>query len=209
MSVLLAMFAALLLIIGGSIRDKKRHKSTQPVLLPRYVHPGHTWMRLTEDGEVLVGVDEFAQSVIGDVDGVKLPRLLKKVKQGKVAWEIRHGEKTVPLVSPVTGWVIQKNESVINNPGLINSSPYGDGWLLRIHPRKLPFQLANLFMGARARELQDMARAQLARLFSATPALMYQDGGVMVKNLSERCSEAEWQAIRKEIFLADDAQNTM
>jgi|WetSurMetagenome_2_1015567.scaffolds.fasta_scaffold417104_1 glycine cleavage system H protein len=204
MSIILALTTALLLIGWGVIRSRKQQPVAAPVLVQRYVHAGHAWLRLTDDGDVLVGIDDFAQSVIGNVEEVRLPRMFGAVKQGRTGWFVRHGSRVVPIVSPVSGRVIQKNEMAMHNPSLVNSSPYGDGWLLRIRPRRLPVQLSNLFAGRVAMQWQDLARAQLARMFSGTPALMFQDGGVVLSDLADRCSDAEWQAIEREVFLATD-----
>lgn len=206
MSVLLALMAALLLIFWSMIRSRKHQKSTAPVLIQRYVHPGHAWFRVTEDGDVLVGIDDFAQSIIGPVEEVRLPRLLKNLRQGKAGFSVRHGRREVPIVSPVTGRVIQKNEMAMHNPSLVNSSPYGDGWLLRVRPRKLSPQLPNLFTGRVAMQWQDLARVRLAGMFTGTPALMYQDGGTVLNDLADRCSDAEWRAIEREVFLAGDPE---
>jgi len=108
------------------------------------------------------------------------------------------------MVSPVTGRVIEKNEMVLNDPSLVNSSPYGDGWLIRVRPRRLPAQLHNMLTGKPAGQWQDAVRAQLSRFFSGTPALMYQDGGVLVTNLCERCSDDEWNRLLKEFFLVNE-----
>jgi hypothetical protein len=64
--------------------------------------------------------------------------------------------------------------------------------------------LHNLLTGRAAHQWLDGVRADLGRFFSGTPALMYQDGGVMVHDLADRCSDREWEALSKEFFLADD-----
>jgi hypothetical protein len=85
MSVLLALTTVIVLLLAGKYRKSRQTKTSEtPVLVKRYMHPGHAWVRETEDGDVLVGLDEFAQSLIGSVDGVELPRLLRKVEQGGV-----------------------------------------------------------------------------------------------------------------------------
>ncbi len=204
MSVILAIVTATILIVIGLLRSRQSRHHVEQVLVKRYVHQGHTWARMTEDGDVLVGIDDFAQSLIGTIDDVRLPKLLRRVVQGEVGWHLVHGQRVVPLVSPVSGRVIEKNEMVLRNPTLINSSPQGDGWLLRIRPRRLSTQLHNLLSGRQVQQWQDMAKAQLSHIFSGTPALMYQDGGVLMKDLADRCSDAEWQKIMKEFFLVDE-----
>jgi glycine cleavage system H protein len=203
MSAILAIATACVLIIWGVFHKAKKSVAAKPVFVKRYIHRGHTWMRATDDGDVLVGIDDFAQSLVGSIDDVELPRLLRRVKQGHPAWSLRHHRRVVPFVSPVSGRVIEKNEMVLRNPLLVNSSPYGDGWLLRVRPSKLESQLNNLFTGKAAQQLLEMAKGQLVRLFSTTPALTYQDGGVLLKNLGDRCSDEEWEALKKEFFLVE------
>jgi glycine cleavage system H protein len=203
MSLILAVVVATIIILVRMMYKERPKKEAKPVLVKRYVHPGHTWMKLTQDGDVIVGIDEFGQSVIGTIDEVQMPRLLHKVRQGEVGWTVKHGDRVVPMRSPVTGRVIEKNEMVLNNASLINSSPYGDGWLFKIRPSKIDFQLSNLFTGRAASKWQDLERAELGRFFSGTPALMFQEGGVMLQNLADRCSDEEWRAIARQFFLVD------
>jgi glycine cleavage system H protein len=204
MSAILAFVTAAVLMLLGLLRRKRPAEHTEAVLVRRYTHPGHAWARVTDDGDVLVGVDDFAQSLVGRVDAVRLPRLLSRVKQGGVVMRLCHGGRELTMVSPVTGFVTEKNEMVFTNPGLVNSAPYGDGWLFRVKPLHLPVQIRNLMSGRTAQQWQDSVRAQLGKFFSGTPALMYQDGGVIVNDLADRCSDREWKAITAEFFLADD-----
>ena len=203
MSILLALITATVLIILGTLRSKRTREPATTVLIRRFVHPGHAWARTTEDGYVVVGVDEFAQSVVGQVSAVALPRLLKHVKQGKPVMELRHGNRALPMMSPVSGWVVEKNEQVLRNPSLINSSPFGEGWLFKVKPYNLGPELKNLLTGKLSRQWQDTTRARLAQFFSGTPVFAYQDGGVVVANLCERCSDIEWNGVLKEFFLSD------
>jgi glycine cleavage system H protein len=205
---ILALATIIVLMVVGLIRrSRQRGAAPSPVIVKRYIHPGHTWVRETEDGNVLVGIDDFAQSLIGTIDGLELPRLLKSVEQGKVAWKVRHGSRAVPMVCPVSGRVIEKNEMVMARPTLVNTSPYGDGWLIRVRPRRLAAQLHNLITGRSAQQWLDSAWAQLARFFAGTPALMYQDGGVLLTDLADRCSDEEWGKLVSEFFLVDEDTN--
>ena len=205
MSAILALVTAVVLILVASLRARKPRVHEDEVIVKRYIHPGHAWARVDEDGYVIVGMDEFAQSLIGTVNEIKLPRLLRHVHQGAIAWKVQHGQRIVPMVSPVSGWVVEKNEAVLRNPSLVNNAPYGDGWLFKVRPHRLTAELHNLLTGRAAQHWQDLVRTQLAKFFSGTPALMYQDGGVLVKNLADRCSDEEWSAITSEFFLADES----
>ena len=205
MSAILSLLTAAALILFGLFRKRHPAEKTEAVIVRRYVHPGHGWLRMTEDGDVIVGMDDFAQSIAGSIDQVKLPRLLHRVEQGGIAWTLLHGQRCIPMVSPVSGRVIEKNEMVIHDPSLINRSPYGDGWLFKVRPRRISVQLHNLLSGRSAQQWQDAVRAQLSAFFSGTPALMYQDGGVMMSNLADRCSDDEWRRLLKQFLLIDES----
>lgn len=209
MSLILAVTVATIIVLVQMLRKNKPGRDAKPVLVKRYVHPGHAWMKVTQDGDVVIGIDDFSQSVIGTVDAVELPHMLKKVRQGEIGWKVKHGERVVPMRSPVSGRVVEKNEMVQNNPSLINSSPYGDGWLFRVRPSKLSIQLSNLFSGHAATQWQDIQRSELARLFSGTPALMFQDGGILLHDLADKCSDREWNEIARQFFQVeiDQIQN--
>lgn len=208
MSIVLALIAGLVFIGWEFFRPKRKSAVPNPVIVKRYVHPGHSWMRMTADGDALVGIDDFAQSLIGSIDAVELPRLLHRVEQGSIGWQLTHGKRTVPMLSPVSGRVIEKNEMVLRNTRLANSSPYGDGWLLRIRPSKLESQLNNLLTGKAAQQWLEQAKDHLVRFFSTTPALMYQDGGLIVKDLADRISDEEWNELADEIFLVNHVPST-
>lgn len=77
--------------------------------------------------------------------------------------------------------------------------------MLRVRPTKLNSQINNLFTGKSAQQMLELAKEQLVRIFSTTPALTYQDGGIIIKNLSDRASDDEWRTIAKEFFLAEDS----
>jgi glycine cleavage system H protein len=201
MSTLLALVSAIILILVGGLR---RRTSAVPVFAPRYFHPGHTWMQMTRYGEVVVGVDSFVATMLAHVDSVKLPRYLRKLHQGAAAIEVKFGSRTMKLVSPVSGRVIEKNEMVLQNPALLLTSPLRDGWLFKVHPENVASQTRNLFTGTWATYLQEMTRTQLTRLFAGTPVLTAQDGGWIIKGIAERCSDAEWRAIRGDFFLDTD-----
>ncbi len=173
------------------------------MLVKRYVHPGHAWMKMTQDGDVIIGIDDFSQSVIGKIDSVELPRLLHRVLQGQVGWKVKHCGRVVPMRSPVSGRVVEKNEMVLNNPTLINSSPYGDGWLFKVRPKKIDIQLSNMLTGHAATSWQDLQRSELARFFSGTPALMFQEGGVLLHDLADKCSDDEWRELARKFFLVE------
>jgi glycine cleavage system H protein len=93
----------------------------------------HEWAR-EEDGRVVVGITDYAQDQLGDVVFVGLPDPGSEVEAGKPLGEVESTKSVSDVYSPISGTVADKNVEVEQNPELINSDPYGKGWLVAIEP---------------------------------------------------------------------------
>lgn len=91
----------------------------------------HEWAR-HEGGRIVVGITDYAQDQLGDVVFVGLPETGTKVEAGKPLGEVESTKSVSDVYSPVSGTVVEKNAEVESNPELINSDPYGRGWLVSI-----------------------------------------------------------------------------
>jgi len=96
----------------------------------------HEWLR-QEDEEATVGITDYAQDQINDVVFVELPQLETGLEVGKELAVIESVKAAFDIYAPVSGKVIGINEELANNPGLVNSDPYGAGWLVKIKLNKL------------------------------------------------------------------------
>lgn len=116
----------------------------------------HMWVR-SDAGTHLVriGVTDFAQQSLGDVVAVTLPAPGEKVVAGEPSGDIESVKSVNDLVTPVTGTVRARNEDLAGAPGLMNTDPYGQGWMLEIDtdPATLGRQLTALMDPAAYREL--------------------------------------------------------
>ena len=83
---------------------------------------------------VRVGVTDFAQEALGDIVFVTLPDVGSDVTAGSTCGEIESTKSVSDVYAPVTGTVVARNESLDSAPELINSDPYGEGWMLEIRP---------------------------------------------------------------------------
>ncbi len=91
----------------------------------------HEWVRLDGDAGV-IGISDFAQDQLGDIVYVALPAVGSEVKFMEKCGEIESVKAVSDLYSPVSGEVLARNDSLIEQPELVNSAPYGDGWLLQV-----------------------------------------------------------------------------
>ena len=92
----------------------------------------HEWVRRTEEGTVRVGITDFAQSALGDVVFVQLPEVGTAVAAGESFGEVESTKSVSDLYAPVSATVVAVNAELEGNPALVNSDPYGQGWLLEL-----------------------------------------------------------------------------
>lgn len=91
----------------------------------------HEWVRL-EDNVGTVGITDYAQDQLGDIVYVDLPAVGSQVKQMEKFGEIESVKAVSDLFSPVSGEVVAINEALAEKPELVNSSPYGEGWMIKV-----------------------------------------------------------------------------
>ena len=90
----------------------------------------HEWVQRTGTDTVRVGITDFAQSSLGDVVFVQLPDVGTDIKAGESFGEVESTKSVSDLYAPVSAKVIAVNGDLDGNPSLVNSDPYGQGWLL-------------------------------------------------------------------------------
>ena len=97
----------------------------------------HEWLRV--DGDVAtVGITAFAADKLGDVVFLELPDAGAEVAAGRVVGEIESTKSVGELFAPVDGTIEEANAAAVDAPELVNSDPYGEGWLIRVRFAELP-----------------------------------------------------------------------
>jgi glycine cleavage system H protein len=91
----------------------------------------HEWLRL-EGAQARIGVTDHAQAELTDVVYVELPKIGAKVKANSPAAVVESVKAAGDIYSPVTGTVVAVNEALENSPALVNTDPYGEGWLFAV-----------------------------------------------------------------------------
>jgi glycine cleavage system H protein len=94
----------------------------------------HEWIAARGGDSMRVGITEYAQDQLGDVVFVDLPEVGKQVSAGEVFGEVESTKSVSELFAPLDGEVVAVNEAVSESPELINSDPYGEGWLIELKP---------------------------------------------------------------------------
>lgn len=92
----------------------------------------HEWVRVLDDRRVRVGITDYAQDALGDVVYVDLPAVGTSVAASDPVGELESTKSVSEMYAPVSGAISAVNESLADNPQLLNEDPYGDGWLCEI-----------------------------------------------------------------------------
>ena len=100
----------------------------------------HEWVSV-DVSIYTMGITDYAQSALGDIVYVQLPKLGESVTAGKVCGEVESTKSVSELFSPVTGVVTTINDALSNSPESLNSDPYGAGWLVKIEVSTPPTDL--------------------------------------------------------------------
>lgn len=97
----------------------------------------HEWARVEEDGTVTIGISDHAQESLGDVVYVECPEVGSSVTMGEQAGVVESVKAASDIYSLVSGEVIAINETLEENPEIVNESPYDDGWFFKVKPSEL------------------------------------------------------------------------
>ncbi len=94
----------------------------------------HEWARQLADGTVEVGISDHAQAALGDLVFVELPETGRTLGEGEACAVVESVKAASDVYAPVAGTVVAVNEALSRSPELVNSDPYGSGWMLRLKP---------------------------------------------------------------------------
>ena len=92
----------------------------------------HEWAKVTEGNTVRVGITDFAQNALGDIVFVSVHAVDSTVESGDTFGEVESTKSVSDLYAPVSGSVVTRNEALDDQPELVNSDPYGAGWIAEI-----------------------------------------------------------------------------
>ena len=206
-AVLLAAFALDLWFIQPW-EAKHRPKSTVhgdaalEIVVPRtlFFHPGHTWARLDHDGQVTVGVDDLARTVIGDLSAVELPAIGQRLKAGEAALGSRQGVRRLRFAAPVSGTVTEVNAALGRDPVRLRWRPYKEGWAFRLAPDdRLSAELGSLAIGREAERWMAAEMERLRDLFACELLTGPLEGSL------QKAGDDAWALVQHNILRLDGA----
>ena len=169
-----------------------------------FYHQGHSWLVPQGAELVKVGMDDFAQKLVGRSNKISLPKVGSRIEQGEVGWKLDIDKKNVGMLSPVSGDVVAVNKDIVKNPDLINQDPYGKGWLMMVKPDNKRATVKNLLTGKVATAWMDKTADELREKMGGELGTVYQDGGLPVSGIAKALSPDAWDKIASEFLLTHE-----
>lgn len=166
-----------------------------------HYHPGLSWLRTGQDGQVVVGTSEFSSRFIGKIERVELPRTGTRFRQGEPAWTlVAANGRRLSQVMPVDGEVTQVNYDLLKEPELLSRSPLQLGWCLRVKPVRLDDSLRNMLPARMAGDWLESLKSLVVSKLPSTYGEVAADGGEAVTDLGDRLDDQTWEEVARGIF---------
>jgi glycine cleavage system H lipoate-binding protein len=173
----------------------------------RHFHRGHAWLKGEDDGLVTVGLDDFAAKLVGPLSRVSLPALGATVGQGEQAWRLLAADgRSVDMLSPVDGTVVELNPALASAPDLAERDPYGDGWLMKVRPSRLRANQINLLAGRAVHRWMEEAAAGLRGHVAPGLGSLAQDGGAPVSGMARAIDPDGWDRLAATFLLTAEEE---
>jgi glycine cleavage system H protein len=163
-------------------------------------HPGHTWALDQGNGRIRVGLDEFAASLIGDVERLDTPQRGRWLRQGEKGWSVFTARGEVRMLAPAEGEIVAVNDKALADPGTVVRDPYRAGWLMEVWSPDAQVSFRNLLMGGTARRWMQEAMAELRQALSPSAMATALDGGRISPELGTELPPETWRELTRRFF---------
>jgi glycine cleavage system H lipoate-binding protein len=168
-----------------------------------YLHSGHTWVKIEDNNNVRIGVDDFASRLLGKFDRIEAPLTGKEVFQGKPGLKAWRDGNLVEFKSPVNGVVTESNPVIRNSSSIVNKAPYTDGWVMRVHCKNLKKDLRKLLFMDNNIAFMEQEMENLMEVLEDETGLMAADGGNLGNDLYGNAPGLSWDKLVKKFIGRD------
>lgn len=168
----------------------------------------HTWVFMEKNGNVRIGIDDFLQHITGNYTRIKMKAPGEIIKKNERLLSLIQDGKQLNVYSPVSGTIIGVNKSLANNPALINTSTYDEGWLYMIEPANWPREIQFLKMAEGHKEWLKAEFIKLKNFLSARNFItseaglqfVMQDGGAVTGHVLQQLGPEVWEDFQKDFL---------
>ena len=166
-----------------------------------YYHRGHLWLQRV-NGKMRLGLDDFGQWLLGDIEKITFPRRKERVGRSQALLRISCSHGTAEIASPLSGTVVEVNESVRQDSSLINADPYGEGWLIELRLAKddldrLEQQSEGFYSGRNVHRWLENEVDRLHDVLETEIGVTMGDGGQLTSNLRDAITTKQWSILIK------------
>ncbi|MFC1500447.1 glycine cleavage system protein H [Candidatus Zixiibacteriota bacterium] len=164
-------------------------------------HPGHTWVHLHENGLATIGVTDLASNFAGGLARVEIPRDGVRLQKGDSAWTlVSKNHRRIVQSMPIDGKVVAVNNQLLENPDLTQSSPYENGWILRVRPKRVPVLHTDFLTDSAIKAWFENARDAITARLSPALGTVAQDGGEWLTAFGDQLGDDEWENLKRDLF---------
>ncbi|MFN7988129.1 MAG: glycine cleavage system protein H [Thermoanaerobaculia bacterium] len=167
-----------------------------------FLDTAHTWLRITSDGRLRVGIDDFLAEAVGPVDKVEVPPQGTTIERGSPLFTLFVKGRRLVVPSPASGTVMSANDKALRDPSALAKDPYGAGWVASIWTRDHHAAISPLRIGAAAThflrdELHRLADFMVPSQTMARVPVMA-DGGLPGKGAAASLDDKAWETFAHE-----------
>ena len=166
-----------------------------------FFNKDHTWAHLDKAGIAKEGMDDFLLHLIGNVTVKRMKKPGELILKGDFLAVVEHEGISLKILSPISGEIVDNNQNLIENPGLLNEDPYQKGWMYKIKPSRWIAETNSFYLAEEAttwsateiERFKDFLATSVERYTEDPSHLVLQDGGELIDHpLSELPTEV-WQ----------------
>lgn len=201
--------------ISGQLRNSLGIMSARTLKIPQglFYSRNHTWTHLERSGTANIGLDDLLLHITGDVKFSNLKKPGEKISKGDLLAEIEHNGKTLRILSPVSGEILDTNSVLTDNPELLNEDPYVKGWMYKVKPVSWIADTNSYYMAEDAtywlqKELErfkDFLSGAVGKFSLSANRLVLQDGGELTDHALSDLPEEVWNNFQKDFLNHPDA----
>ena len=161
----------------------------------------HAWTFMEKDGTVKVGIDDFLQHVTGSITRIQMKSGGERIRKGEHVLSIIQNGKKLDIQSPVSGTIVARNERLMNETGILNNSPYDEGWVYSVQPENWEKESSFMIPATRFAEYLKEEFGRIRDFLAVMPGVndvrlahvVLQDGGELKDGLLEEFGPEIWE----------------
>jgi glycine cleavage system H lipoate-binding protein len=169
-----------------------------------FVAPNHSWLRLTVEGVMRLGIDDLITQALGRVDIVEMAGKGADVKRGDPLLRLQVGKREAVVTSPIDGMVVAVNEQLREKPWLISRDPYGAGWILGLWARDIKEAIRPMHVGNGATTFLRQEMGRFIDFLTSPPrsamAPVLADGGLPRQGVLANLDDSDWASFHAQFL---------